>query len=346
MSSKQIESTLHENRVFAPPADLAERLGPLQVGSMEEYHERYKRSIDDPEGYWSEIASELHWFTPWKKTLEWTAPDAKWFVGGTTNLCYNCVDRQVESGNGDDVAIIWEGEPIEKAARPRPARLPTATCGARPASSPTSLTLLGVKKGDVVTIYMPMVPELAIAMLACVRIGAAHSIIFGGFSANSNRRSRARRKVESHHHRRRRLAPRQDRAAQGQRRRARDDRSDDDVESSSSLNRQRRRSHEKRDGDHDWWHDHGFVAERRLPLRADGFRRPALLLYTSGSTGKPKGIVHTTGGYMVYTYLTPRSTTFDLIPRRARCTGARRTSGGSPGTPTSSTGCCRAACRR
>ena len=182
--SKEIESTLNESRVFAPPANLADRVGPLAIASMDDYETRYARSIQDPEGFWGEVAQELHWFTPWERVLEWNAPDAEWFVGGTTNLCYNCVDRQVESGHGDDVAIIWEGEPVDGGA-PEVRRLTYADLQRETSRFAHALRERGVTKGDVVTIYMPMVPELAIAMLACVRIGAAHSIIFGGFSARA-----------------------------------------------------------------------------------------------------------------------------------------------------------------
>ncbi|MGA1016960.1 MAG: acetyl-coenzyme A synthetase N-terminal domain-containing protein, partial [Phycisphaerales bacterium] len=111
--SAGIESVLNEQRLFPPPSDIADRMGGAWIESMEDYRELHRRSIEDPEGFWSEAAREhLHWFSPFSKVLEWNCPDAKWFVGGTTNACFNCVDRQVEAGFGDEVAIVWEGEPI------------------------------------------------------------------------------------------------------------------------------------------------------------------------------------------------------------------------------------------
>jgi acetyl-CoA synthetase len=110
-SSASIESVLTEKRIFDPPRDFDARIGGAYIKSMEQYRTLYKRSIDDPDGFWADAARELDWFTPWKKVLEWNCPDAKWFVGGTTNICHNCLDRQVKAGLGDQVAIIWEGEP-------------------------------------------------------------------------------------------------------------------------------------------------------------------------------------------------------------------------------------------
>src|SRR5690606_14730278 len=144
-------------------------------------------SVDNPEKFWGEHAADLHWFTKWGRVLEWNLPDAKWFVGGKTNVCYNCIDRQIEAGLGDKVAIVWEGEPLEDGGKPLVRKLTYSDLLTEVSKFANVLKSLGVKKGDVVTIYMPMVPELAIAMLACARIGAPHSIIFGGFSATAIR---------------------------------------------------------------------------------------------------------------------------------------------------------------
>ncbi|MEO0611494.1 MAG: acetyl-coenzyme A synthetase N-terminal domain-containing protein, partial [Planctomycetota bacterium] len=152
------------------------------ISSMDEYNTLYKQSIDDPDTFWANAAGELHWFSPWSKVCEFEAPDAKWFVGGTTNLCYNCVDRHVEAGHGSQIGIVWEGEPMDGGS-PEVRNLTYAELQEHTAKFANVLKSKGVKKGDVVTIYMGMVPELAIATLACVRIGAVHSVIFGGFSS-------------------------------------------------------------------------------------------------------------------------------------------------------------------
>ena len=167
-----IESVLEEDRIFDPPADFSESVGGSLIPSMEEYLARWTRSIEDPEGYWDEVAGEFDWSTPYEKVLEWTCPDARWFVGGRTNITDNCVDRQVRNGHGDDVAIIWEGEPVGSNG-PEVIRLTYRDLQRETAKFGNVLKSLGIEKGDVVTIYMGMVPEVAIAMLACARIGAA-----------------------------------------------------------------------------------------------------------------------------------------------------------------------------
>jgi len=313
---REIESTLRESRTFEPPLDLAERLGPLRVGSLAEYEATYQKSIDDPESFWESAARELTWFTPWSRVLEWEAPDARWFVGGETNLCYNCVDRQVDLGHGDAPAIIWEGEPM-------PGGVPeTRTLTYRDLQRETSrfargLRKLGVEKGDVVTIYMPMVPELAIAMLACARIGAPHSIIFGGFSAQAiaDRVKDADSKVivtADGGWRRGSVVPLKDNVDHARDLLAKDGA---DVESVVVLTRCENEI-ASRDGDHAW-EDVVAGGPDHLPCEPLDSEHMAFLLYTSGSTGKPKGIVHTTGGYMVYTALTAK-TTFNLVPGKGQ----------------------------
>ena len=180
-----IETVLHETREFPPPAGFSEAIGGAYVDSLAAYRSEHERSIRDPDGFWSEVASAFHWFQPWERVVEWDLPDAKWFVGGKTNISYNCLERQIEAGHGDEIALIWEGEPIEGAGGPEIRRYTYRELHAETCRFANALRALGVERGDIVTIYMGMVPELAIAMLACARIGAPHSVIFGGFSANA-----------------------------------------------------------------------------------------------------------------------------------------------------------------
>ncbi|MFG0314447.1 MAG: AMP-binding protein, partial [Phycisphaerales bacterium] len=185
-ASQGIESTLHEDRVFQPPKAGEVGAAKWLVSSFDEYKKMYDQSVADPESFWAPIAEDLHGVKKWDSVLEWNAPDAKWFVGGKTNACYNCVDRQVERGHGDDVAIIWEGEPANESGVPEDVRRITyRELQTEVSKLANVLRNNGIGKGDVVTIYMGMVPELAIAMLACARIGAPHSVIFGGFSAQA-----------------------------------------------------------------------------------------------------------------------------------------------------------------
>ncbi len=311
--SAGIESVLKENRVF-PPQDPATAGTPeWLISSMDAYREQHQYSIQDPDGYWSEVAGELHWFTPWNKVLEWNAPDAKWFVGGTTNICYNCVDRQVDSGHGDDTAIIWEGEPVV-AGEPEIRHLSYLDLQREVSRFAGALRSLGVRKGDVVTIYMGMVPELAIACLACARIGAPHSVIFGGFSSKAivDRVCDAKSKVIvtcDGAWRRGKVVPLKDNVDEACAELAT---TPDAVETVVTLKRCANDIAWSSDRDR-WWHD--LVAEQpdEVPCEHMDAEDMLFLLYTSGSTGKPKGIVHTTGGYMVYTYLTSKYV-FNLIP--------------------------------
>jgi acetyl-CoA synthetase len=308
-----IESVLQEERLFEPPSGFSESVGGAYVASMDQYREMYERSIRDPEGFWGEVARELDWFREWDRVLEWQPPDAKWFPGATTNLCHNCVDRQVDRGHGDDVAIIWEGEPMP-GGQPEIRRLTYADLKRETARFANALKKLGVTKGDVVTLYMGMVPELAIAMLACARIGAAHSVIFGGFSAQAivDRVEDASSRVVvtcDGGWRRGKIVPLKanvDAAAESTRliekvvvlRRC-----DNDVEWADGRDR--------------WWHDLVEDASDDCPCAPMASEDMLFLLYTSGSTGKPKGILHTTGGYMVYTYLTAKYV-FNLVPDRGQ----------------------------
>jgi acetyl-CoA synthetase len=309
--SASIESVLNETRIFPPPADFATRIGGVHVPDLSSYRLQHERSIKDPEGFWAEVAKGFHWFKPWSKVLEWNLPDAKWFVGGQTNACFNAVDRQVEAGHGDEVAIIWEGEPNASGAHGHEVRHITyrelrdevARCAA-------ALESLGVKKGDVVTLYMGMVPELAIAVLACARIGAPHSVIFGGFAAQAivDRVQDAQSTVIvtcDGAHRRGTVVPLK----------ANVDAACERLPEVRHVLVLRRTGTEvpMKAGRDVWWHD---LVPKQPSTRACepvDAEHPLFLLYTSGSTGKPKGILHTTGGYMVFTAATARWT-FNLQP--------------------------------
>ena len=308
-----IESVLQENRTFPPPEGFSEAIGGAYVTSSEQYREMHDRSLGDPEGFWSEIAGELDWFTPWNRVLDWKAPDAKWFVGATTNLCHNCVDRQVANGHGDQVAIIWEGEPMT-GPTPEIRTLTYADLQRDTARFANALKALGVSRGDIVTLYMGMVPELAIAMLACARIGAAHSVIFGGFSAQAiaDRVEDADSRIVI--------------TCDGAWRRGNVVPLKDNVDAAAAMtDRVKTVVVLKRCGneiawtagrDH-WWHDVVAAAADECPCEPMDSEDLLFLLYTSGSTGKPKGILHTTGGYMVYTYLTSKYV-FNLVPDRGQ----------------------------
>ena len=308
-----IESILQETRVFPPRPAVDLDMPRWHVASMEEYRRLHRRSVEDPEGFWGEVASELHWFTPWKRVLEWKAPDAKWFVGGRTNLSYNCLDRQIASGHGDQTAIIWEGEPTG-AGGPEVRRLTYHDLHAEVCRFANALESVGVKKGNVVTIYMGMVPEVAVAMLACARIGAAHSVIFGGFSSQAivDRVHDAKSRVIvtcDGAWRRGNVVPLKENVDAACAQLA------DTPEAVQTVIVLRRCGnsvawHEGRDR---WWHDVVDAASAQCEAEPMDAEDMLFLLYTSGSTGKPKGILHTTGGYMVHTYLTSRLA-FNLVP--------------------------------
>src|SRR5579863_141300 len=175
-TSTDIQSTLHEHRVFDPPSEFSSK---AHIGSMADYERLYEEADRDPESFWGRIAGEIEWFEPWTKVLEWNVPWAKWFLGGKLNLSYNCLDRHVATWRKNKAAIIWESEPGEVRTLTYQQLLIEVQKFANVLKS------LGIKAGDRVAIYMGMCPELPIAMLACARIGAVHSVIFGGFSANA-----------------------------------------------------------------------------------------------------------------------------------------------------------------
>jgi acetyl-CoA synthetase len=296
-----LDSTLHEHRVFPPPADFAAK---AHVKSLEEYETLYRRSIQDPQRFWADIASELHWFAPWTSVLDWNPPLARWFVGGKLNLCYNCVDRHVLGDRKDKVAILWESEPGETR---------TLTYGElylEVQKFANVLKGLGVRKGDRVAIYMGMTPELAIALLACARIGAVHSVIFGGFAANAlvdriNDASCVAIVTQDGSYRRGqevRLKPIADEALKNC-----------PTVKHVVVYRRTGSAVNMEPGRDQWWHDLLAKAPAECPAEPLDAEDPLYILYTSGTTGKPKGLVHTTGGYSVQTYLTSKLI-FDLKP--------------------------------
>ena len=299
--SENIESILQEKRVFNPPQEFADRAA---VRSMEEYHKLYNLAAKDPTGFWAKLAEkELHWFEKWDKTLDWQPPFAKWFVNGKINISYNCLDRHLTTHRRDKPALIWEGEPGDSRTLTY-AELHQEVC-----QMANAIKQLGVKKGDRVGIYMPMIPEAAIAMLACARIGAAHSVVFGGFSAEAlkSRLQDAEAKLvitADGGWRKDKIVPLKD---------AVDKAIANDVPSVSNVLVVKRTEQEinMQPGRDHWWHDLKPEANTDCPAEQMDSEDLLFILYTSGTTGKPKGVVHTTGGYNLYTHMTFKWT-FDI----------------------------------
>ncbi len=292
--SNDIQSSLKEQRLFAPPADFSAK---AHVPSMAEYDRLYEEADRDPEGFWGKIAGELDWFEPWTKVLEWEAPWAKWFVDGKLNISHNCLDRHLTGARRNKAAIIWEGEPGEIRT------LTYHQLHAEVCKFANVLKSLGVAKGDRVAIYMGMAPELAIALLACARIGAPHTVVFGGFSSQAlvdrindskatcvvTQDGSFRRGVEV------KLKPAVDEALK----------SCPTVQHVVVLQRSNTPQQMEPGRDH-WWHELMSIASTDCPAEHLDAEHPLYLLYTSGTTGKPKGILHTTGGYSVSTYATTK----------------------------------------
>jgi len=294
-----ITSVMNEQRKFDPPEEFSRQ---AHIRSMKEYRRLCKTAEENPEKFWGAIAGELHWFRPWKKLLQWKPPFARWFTGGRTNMSYNCLDRHLDGWRRTKAAIIWEGEPGE---------IRTLTYGqlhAEVCRFANVLTSLGVTSDDTVAIYMGMVPEAAIAMLACTRIGAAHNIIFGGFSAEALRErindSQAKilltQDIAYRRGKQVRLKDAADTALQGT----------PTIENVVVYRRSEEQVAMKGGRDH-WWHELMAGAKPVATAAQLGSEHPLYVLYTSGSTGKPKGIFHTLGGNMVWLYYTSRMV-FDL----------------------------------
>ena len=297
----EIDALLHENRKFPPPAE-------FRRNAVVKDRAAYQRASKDPESFWAEQAEQLHWFKRWTTICEWKPPHSKWFVGGTLNVSYNCIDRHIDSARRNKAALVWEGEPGDRRT------LTYWDLYVEVRKFANVMKKLGVKRGDRVAIYLPLVPEAAIAMLACTRIGAIHSVVFGGFSPESLRDrvndSECKLLITADAgYRRGQIVPLKRNA-------------DKALEGCPSIENvvvvQRRPGSagdeafaEMKDGRDQWWH--------RLMQKADIECEPEqmdaedvlFILYTSGTTGKPKGIVHTTGGYLAGVSYTAK-VVFDL----------------------------------
>ncbi|MCZ6672551.1 MAG: acetate--CoA ligase [Verrucomicrobia bacterium] len=305
MDSQEINVVLHENRTFPPSKAFQDK---AHISGMDAYNALYKKSIEDPDTFWAEAASELHWFKPWDKVFDDSEkPFFKWFTGGKTNLCYNCVDRHLDGPNRNKAALIWEGEPGDSRV------LTYFDLHREICKFANGLKSLGVQKGDRIAIYLPMIPELAMALLACARIGAVHSVIFAGFSADSIKDrvldmdakfvitgdgSWRRGKALN-------LKALVDEAVEGV----------DCVEKVVVVKREQSDAFtcSMKEGRDVWYHKLVKDQSQNCPAEELDSEDMLFLLYTSGTTGKPKGIIHTQGGYMVYTYLTAKYI-FDLKP--------------------------------
>jgi acetyl-CoA synthetase len=288
-SSGQIDHVMNEERLFPPSAEFSAK---SVIGSKEEYQKLYDRAKDDPHGFWGDIArAEMHWFEPFGEVLKNDGPNVEWFVGGKTNISYNCLDAHVAAGHGDRVAIIWEGEPGDQL------QLTYSQLLEQVCKFANGLKGLGVGAGDVVSIYMPMTPELAIAMLACTRIGAVHSVIFAGFSAEAiaDRNNDASAKVQLTSDglfRRGKILPLKETVDQALEK-------SPTIEHCVVLKRCENDCSMKDERDH-WWHEIVDAASADCPATPLDSEATSFILYTSGSTGKPKGIRHTTAGYNIW----------------------------------------------
>jgi len=290
--SNVIETHVEEHRIFQPPADFSAQ---ARISSMAQYEELYKLSIDSPEIFWGREAEELHWQEPWESVLEWQAPDARWFNNARVNIAENCLDRHLSTPRRNKAAILWEGELGEKRTLTYQ-QLHREVC-----KFSNVLLAQGVEMGDRVLLYMPMIPEAVIAMLACARIGAVHSVVFGGFSVDAivDRLEDCTASfvvTADGGYRRGKPLPLKANV-------------DLALERYSGVKKclvvQRTGSDVTMTAGRDlWWHEEMSAISGKHVAEGFDSETPLFILYTSGSTGKPKGILHTTGGYMVGTYTT------------------------------------------
>ena len=294
-TNTNIESFQHEDRVFPPPPEFAAR---THIKSMAELEALRAEASSDPEKFWARLAeSELHWFKKWDSVLKWDPPHAEWFAGGKINISYNCLDRHLGTWRRNKAALIWEGEPGDTRTLTYQ-HLHTEVC-----RFANVLKRLGVEKGDRVALYLPLIPELAISMLACARIGATHSVVFGGFSSTAliDRINDAQCKVvvTADGGWRRgnevKLKPAMDEALK----------ETPSVKSCIVVKRSGSQIHMESGRDH-WWHELIETVDANCPAAELDSEHPLFILYTSGTTGKPKGILHTTGGYLLQAHLTTK----------------------------------------
>ena len=289
----RIASVMQETRVFPPSADFSAR---SRIGSLEEYQRLYDAAAADPEAFWDERARALPWMTPYTKVLDWQPPHATWFTGGRTNASAACLDAQIAAGRGDKPAIVWIGEPTGDRRTLTYRELHAEVC-----RFAAGLDTLGIKTGDVVSIYMPMTPELVIAMLACARIGAVHSVIFGGFSSEA---------IADRNHDAAAVAVI---TADGGWRRGSQlplKKNVDEALASPShpattvkhviVLKRTGQAVTMQPGRDIWWHDLVAGMPADMPPKPLDSETPLFILYTSGSTGKPKGIKHSTADYVLW----------------------------------------------
>ncbi len=297
MDEKKSVSMLAENRVYEPSDSVKMR---AYIKNMEQYRELYQRSIQDPEGFWSELAEQLDWYKKWDKILEgdFHKPEIKWFVGGKLNASYNCLDRHLNHWRSNKVALIWQGEPLEENRIFTYQQLHYHVC-----KFSNVLKKYGVKKGDRVSIYLPMIPELPMAMLACARIGAIHNVVFGGFSSEAlrDRINDCGSKIlitADGYYRSGRIVQNKVSANEALK-------TCPGVEKVIVVKRLGIDVPFVKDRDV-WWHEEMAKEDCKLHCEPEimDAEDTLFILYTSGSTGKPKGVIHTTGGYLLFVYQT------------------------------------------
>jgi acetyl-CoA synthetase len=315
-NNSDFASVLHETRVFKPAPAFSKS---SHVKSLAQYRAMYKQSIQSPDKFWgAQAKSELVWFKPWKKVLDWKVPFAKWFVGGQLNLSYNCLDRHLGTPTANKAALIWEGEPAGPGKPGEERTLTYKQLHHEVCLFANVLKRNGVKKGDRVLIYLPMVPEAAISMLACARIGAVHSVVFGGFSAQSvaDRIADSQAKLvitADGGFRRGTVVPLKKNVDDAFA--LKDTQGEALTKTITNVIVVRRASNAvtMQEGRDLWWHEEISKVDAKCAAEKMDSEAPLFILYTSGSTGKPKGILHTTAGYLLYAKLTTKYV-FDLKP--------------------------------